>query len=167
MRRRRSRRGGRNGTFLGGNSSAGRAPVRGGRKKKAPGKAMSQGGKGQDPVPGAIGRWRLANPVLRSLGAKRRSASMPTAIAPWSAENVPERNTSRCGPVHVDRSIRRAGRERERPPSGARMPHPSDVTFRTRGGENTPIVRHGQARFFAGMSAVLPESKSTLEATCA
>jgi hypothetical protein len=79
------------------------------RKKKAPGKIGSQGGKGRQTFPGAIGRfelstqargyerrdsvkrlrggelWELAGPlVVRSVPP----ASMPAGSAPWSAEKA-------------------------------------------------------------------------------
>ena len=58
-------------------------------QKKAPGKTVSQGGRGQQSFPGAIGRFAqrpLLGPPCRQGSSKRPSASLPTESASWSAE---------------------------------------------------------------------------------
>ena len=96
------------------------------RKKKAPGKELSQGGRGQLPLPGAIGRLAAEGFVgrqlwaaLAALGCSLLGAALTRISeacclhpcrqgAPWSAEAASQRQaTSRCEPIHVDHTLAR------------------------------------------------------------
>ena len=81
-----------------------------GAQKKAPGKAVSQGGRGQQPFPGAIGRsciGRCASPMEpgpvsdASLVSEAYRRLPCRRAASWSAGRPS--TPSRCRPIHMDR----------------------------------------------------------------
>ena len=82
------------------------------RRKKAPGKAASQGGKGHDTVPGAIGRSEtVAGTRLRAGRSVNRWSMCPKRAACLRAsgqtlrgpQDSRRRGNPRCRPIHVDR----------------------------------------------------------------
>ncbi len=130
-----------------------------GRKKKAPGKAVSQGGRGQQPFPGAIGRFRrlaahTREPAVSSRVVCIRSvplASLPAESASGSAEKSLAR-LSQCRPIHMD-CWRLFVCETEN--SASCETPDSRVPLNARR-ENRRIIFHGQGRFFASSTPVFP-----------
>jgi len=124
------------------------------RKKKAPGKFVSQGGEGQQTFPGAIGRRRAATAGLVALAGAEVCPKRATCVhAGGKTLRGPQKPavwpTPRCRPIHVD-CLSYPTRRGWLSCFFLSVRLSSRLSVRSRGGEDREFAFSRQGRFLRG-----------------